>query len=276
MSDGEPRKGTAGSDGAAYFGEEVRALRESLGLSQDQFAIKIHYNQPQISRVECGAVLASAAFAEAVDKAAGTPGTYLRMRNRLAKQGHPIWFLPYATVEKIARSISGYSNSFLMGLVQTRRYAEAVIRAAYPRVTDAEIEAQVETRLARQEIMKQESPPLLWMIAHEAALRTEVGSPEIMAEQLTRLADDASSPHVNVQVLPNDAGAPAAKVSFILVDRDQPEPKLYSEPFGYGHLTQDPETLREAGATYDRLRASALSPERSIQLIRRIAKEFST
>ncbi|MFZ4238966.1 helix-turn-helix domain-containing protein [Streptomyces murinus] len=74
-------------NGAAYFGTEVKALRDSLGLSQDVFADKLHYNQGQVSKVENGGVMASEAFAVAMDRVAGTPGVYQRLRNRLAKQG---------------------------------------------------------------------------------------------------------------------------------------------------------------------------------------------
>ncbi len=264
-------------DAVAFFGSEVRHAREHAGMTQLQLGTEAAYDRMYVAQVEGGRLFGSAQFAETCDRVFKTNGYFVRLRKRLAKLvGQPFWFLPYIEVEMTARSISDYSNAFLMGLVQTPRYAEAVFRAAHPRVADAKIEELVESRLARQEIMKQKSPPLLWLIVHEAALHTLVGSREIMAEQLTHLAEQASSPHVNVQVLLNDAGAPASNVPFILVDRDQPEPKVYSEPFGYGHLSEDPETLRYAAATYDRLQAAALSPERSVQLIRRIAEEFSS
>ncbi|MFE6778719.1 Scr1 family TA system antitoxin-like transcriptional regulator [Streptomyces sp. NPDC057702] len=263
-------------DAVAFFGSEVRHAREHAGMTQLELATEAAYDRTYVARVEGGGLLGSKHFAETCDRVFKTNGYFVRLRARVSQRGHPAWFLPYVEVEKTARSISDYSNAFVMGLVQTPRYAEALFRAAHPRETGTEIAARVEARLTRQDIMKRESPPLLWMIVHEAALRVQVGSREIMAEQLTRLADEASSPHVKVQVLPNDAGAPAVSVSFILVDRDESEPKVYSETFGQGHLADDPESLRRAGATYDRLRASALSPERSIRLIRRIAEEFSS
>ncbi|MBC3983659.1 helix-turn-helix domain-containing protein [Streptomyces buecherae] len=263
-------------DAMGFFGGEVRHAREHAGMTQLQLGTEAAYDRTYVAQVEGGRLLGSAQFAETCDRVFKTSGYFARLRERVSRRGHPAWFLPYVEIEKTARSISDYSNAFVMGLVQTPRYAEALFRAAHPRETDAEIAARVEARLSRQDIMKRESPPLLWMIVHEAVLRVQVGSREIMAEQLTRLADVTSSPHVNVQVLPNDAGAPAASVSFILLDRDEPEPKVYSEALGQGYLADDPDSLRHAGATYDRLRALALSPERSIQLIRRIAEEFSS
>ncbi|MFT2017924.1 helix-turn-helix domain-containing protein [Streptomyces sp. 796.1] len=263
-------------DAVAFFGREVKYAREHAGMTQLELAKEAAYDRTYVARVESGSLLGSVHFAETCDRVFKTNGYFSRLRKRFSQRGHPVWFLPYVEIEKMARSISDYSNAFIMGMVQTPRYAEALFRAAHPRETDDQIAARVEARMTRQEVMKQESPPLLWMIVHEAVLRVQVGSREIMAEQLTRLADDASSPHTKVQVLPNDVGAPAVSVSFILVDRDEAEPKVYSETFGQGHLADDPESLRRAGATYDRLQAAALPPERSVQLIRRIAEEFSS
>ncbi|MGW2177070.1 helix-turn-helix domain-containing protein [Streptomyces sp. NPDC001732] len=87
------------ANGAVYFGEETKALREALELSQEQFADKLHYRQAQVSKVENGTVLASEAFADAMDRVAGTPGVYVRLRAKLSKQGHPEWFVPYITLE---------------------------------------------------------------------------------------------------------------------------------------------------------------------------------
>ncbi|MDT0492538.1 helix-turn-helix transcriptional regulator [Streptomyces griseus] len=60
-----------------------------MELSQPAFAEKLRYKQPQLSKVESGAVLASEGFAEALDRVAGTPGVYGRLRAKLSKQGHP-------------------------------------------------------------------------------------------------------------------------------------------------------------------------------------------
>ncbi|WP_129840960.1 helix-turn-helix transcriptional regulator [Streptomyces sp. RFCAC02] len=263
------------ANGAAYFGEEAKALRDALGLSQGAFAEKLHYQQAQISKVENGTVLASEAFAMAMDRVAGTPGVYLRLRNKLSKQGHPEWFVPYIELEKSAAKVEDYSNAFVMGVLQTAEYAEAVYRAAHPRETDAQIMRRVELRLRRHEILEREVPPLLWVILHEAVLRTVVGSSAVMVGQLDRLLGLAASPHVTLQVLRFKAGAPASGLPFTLLTQADGTTVLYSETTGHGHVNDSATAVRDWTAMYERLRASAESEARSLRLIHSIMEEHA-
>ncbi|MFK0100946.1 MULTISPECIES: helix-turn-helix transcriptional regulator [unclassified Streptomyces] len=263
------------SNGAAYFGEEVKALREALDLSQTGFADRLHYQQAQVSKVENGAALASEAFAQAMDRVAGTPGTYVRLRAKLSKRGHPEWFIPYIELERTAAKIEDYSNAFVMGMLQTPEYAEAVYRAAHPRESDAQIKQRVEIRLRRREILEREDPPLLWVILHESVLRTVVGSSAVMVGQLEHLLAMAASPHVSLQVLRSTAGAPASGLPFILLTQADGTTVLYSETAGQGHVNDSAATVQEWAATYERLRASAESEARSLRLIHSIMEDHA-
>ncbi|MFI6639526.1 helix-turn-helix domain-containing protein [Streptomyces sp. NPDC050504] len=269
-----------GSDGpsnaAEYFGEEAKRLREALGYSQDGFTEVIHYGQSHISKVENGLVLASAPFADALDKAAGTPGVYARLRERLSNVGgHPEWFVPYVELEKTAALVEDYSMAFVMGALQTWQYAEAVYRAAHPRETDEQIKARVEARLRRAETIEREDPPLLWVIVHEAALRAVVGSPSVMEGQLQHLLQLAASPHVTLQVWRLGAGAPPSGLPFTLLTQPDGAKVLYSEAVGQGYVTDSVSGVRAGTAMYDRLRASAESEVRSLRLIRSIMEEHA-
>ncbi|WP_330239816.1 helix-turn-helix domain-containing protein [Streptomyces sp. NBC_00525] len=263
------------ANGAAYFGAEVRALREALALSQTGLADRLHYQQAQVSKVENGVMLASEAFAQAMDRVAGTPGTYVRLRTKLSKLGHPEWFIPYIQLEKTATKVEDYSNAFVMGMLQTPEYAEAVYRAAHPRESDAQIKQRVEIRLRRREILERENPPLLWVILHESVLRTVVGSSAVMVGQLEHLLAMAANPHVSLQVLPFAAGAPSSELAFILLTQADGTTVLYSEAAGQGHVNDSAATVQEWTATYERLRASAESEARSLRLIHSIMKEHA-
>ncbi|MBW1595703.1 helix-turn-helix transcriptional regulator [Streptomyces sp. JJ38] len=263
------------ANGAAYFGQEVRALRESLGRSQEKFAELLHYQQAQVSKVENGTVLASEAFAEAMDRVAGTPGVYVRLRNKLSKQGHPEWFIPYVELEKSAAKVEDFSNALIMGMLQTSDYAEGTFRATHPRETDDQIKMRVEARLRRREVMDREALPLLWVILHEATLRTVVGSPAVMRGQLEHLAAEGATPHITLQVLPSRAGAPASSLPFTLLTQEDGSTVLYSETREKGNVSDSVTAVASAQTTYERLRAAALSPEESQALIRQIAEEYA-
>ncbi|MFD8969265.1 Scr1 family TA system antitoxin-like transcriptional regulator [Streptomyces sp. NPDC059568] len=262
-------------DAAAYFGREAMFAREALGLSQVALATELHYQQPYVSKVERGAQFASEEYAAGLDRLCRTPGVYARLRERLSKRGHPGWFIPYLNLEKAATRVEDYSNAFVMGMLQTAEYAEATFRAVHPRETDDQIKARVEARLRRYEVMRREAPPLLWVILHEAVLRTVVGSPAVMVAQLDHLISEAASPHITLQVLRYKAGAPASSLPFTLLTPDDGATVLYSETRDQGHVIDSAAAVGSAQATYERLRAAARSPEKSVSLFREIAEEHT-
>ncbi|MFD4996433.1 helix-turn-helix domain-containing protein [Streptomyces buecherae] len=273
----EPPEAAGPRDGAAYFGEEVRALRETLGRSQEQFAVELHYTQSQVSKVESGCALASEPFAMAMDRVAGTPGVYRRLRNKLAKQGrgHPAWFVPYIALEESASAVTDYSCTFLMGLVQTEAYAKAVMHAAFPRESDEQIHSRVELRMRRQTVLNREGSPLaLWVIIHEAVLRNIVGDVSVMVGQLAHLVELARSPHVTLQVLPSKSGAAPSHLPFTLLELDGKPHAVYAEtPTNGGQVDESPTAVASAVRMLDRLRMAALPERESLALIRKIMED---
>ncbi|MFE4860778.1 Scr1 family TA system antitoxin-like transcriptional regulator [Streptomyces sp. NPDC056670] len=275
MSEGADQGGDP-TNAATYFGEEVKALRDSLRLSQDDFAADLHYNQGEVSKVEKGAKLASEAFAAAMDRVAKTPGVYTRLRNRLAKQGHPDWFVPYITLEESATGVTDYSCTFLMGLLQTPEYAAAVVRASFPRESDDQIKKRVELRMQRHGVLERDTPPALWVIIHEAVLRTVVGDRAVIVGQLERLTVLGQSPNVTLQALPFEAGAAPSHLPFTLLSLDEKPHAVYTETPTHGGQTDDtPAVVAAAVQKFDRLRMAALSEEKSLDLIRKIMEDHA-
>ena len=79
------------------------------------------------------------------------------------------------------------------GLLQTPEYARAVTRAAVGAACEEQLDALVEVRIARQDVLRAEPPLELSAVLDEAVLRREVGGPEVMARQLRRLAEAAAT-----------------------------------------------------------------------------------
>jgi hypothetical protein len=73
-----------------------------------------------------------------------------------------------------------------------------------------EIEDRVAARLARQSLFTRERPPRCIYYLHELVLRTPVGGPAVLAEQLRHLLRMAARPAVTLRVLPTSVGAHAA------------------------------------------------------------------
>ncbi|EFG07264.1 Helix-turn-helix domain-containing protein [Streptomyces clavuligerus] len=245
-------------------------------MTQSALADDCQVERTYVSRVESGTRFPSERYVEACDRIFGTSGVYTRLRRRLLDMGHPGWFRKYVALEREVVEIHGYANSFMMGLLQTPEYAYAVFRAAHPRETDARIKTRVAARMRRHEVLERTDPPLLWFIIHEGALRTVVGSSEVMVGQLERLAQMAESPNVVVQVLPFSAGAPAAGSPFMLLTQGNQEGRiLYSDTIGHGYMNDSPAVVSSWGSTFDRLRMAAESETRSLGLIHSIMKEHA-
>ncbi|MFD5032505.1 Scr1 family TA system antitoxin-like transcriptional regulator [Streptomyces sp. NPDC058220] len=276
MSEPTTHESAEPQDGAAYFGQEVKYAREFAKMTQQQLADACHYKRPYVTRIEGGSLLASEQFAEACDRVFKTPGSFTRLRRRVSERGHPGWFIPYVKLEREATSVAGYWNAFVTGMLQTPDYARAVFRAMHPRAADDQIEGWIEARLRRREVMERAEPPLLWIIVHEGALRTMVGGKDVMVGQLNHLLVAAESPHIMIQVLCFRAGAPASHVPFILLTQNDGATVMYSETTGQGHVTDSATAVTSAQATYERLRASALSPDDSLAFIRKITEEHAT
>ena len=178
-------------------------------------------------------------------------------------------------LERQATTISNYSTPLVMGMLQTPEYAREVFQAVHPRASASEIDAKVERRLRRREVMEKDAPPLLWCILNEACLRTVVGGREVMAAQLAHLLKEAESPHITIQVLPFAVGASPAAESFTLLTFEDGPPVAYVDTAMAGHLIESADAVANASATYDRLRAAALHPDQSLAMIRRVMEEYA-
>ncbi|MEU0841321.1 helix-turn-helix transcriptional regulator [Streptomyces sp. NPDC005962] len=271
----ETDEGSEPESGPAFLGAEVRIWRLRAKLSQRELGLEANYGQQYVAKVEAGERLASQEFAKACDQVFCTPGLFWRLRERASQHGYPDWFVPYVQFERQATSILDYSATFVMGMLQTADYARAVFRSAHPREDDVKIEAKVERRLRRREVMEKDATPLLWCILNEACVRTVVGGADVMRAQLAHLLKEAEAPDVTLQVLPFAAGAPPVPGSFTLLTFDEGPDIAYADTAMSGQMVDSKAEVERAAARYQRLRAAALHPKESLDMIRRVMEEYT-
>ncbi|MEU6057541.1 helix-turn-helix transcriptional regulator [Streptomyces sp. NPDC047097] len=258
------------------FVADVQQVRIARKFTLKSLGIATGYSESYVCKVEKGVLIPSDKFAMGCDRAFGTGTLFTRQLRRALASDHPSWFAPYIQLELRAAEILDYSTMFIMGMLQTEEYARATLRAYHPRDGQAVLESRVAGRIRRYEVMERPSPPLLWVVLHEACLHTQVGGREVMAAQLERLVAEAAGPHVTLQVLPFAAGSPVTGAPFtVLTFKDGPS-VVQSEggPLG-GRLSEDPKTVANAHQVYHRLRADALSPDASVARIKSMLKEYT-
>jgi transcriptional regulator with XRE-family HTH domain len=253
-----------------YYGYELRRHRETAGLTQKQLGAIVSYTGSLVGQVETARKLPTAEFSERVDAALGTGGLLSRLLGLVLRSQLPAWFQQVAELEARATEISTFQTHMVHGLLQTEGYARAVLGTMDPEGLDD----RTAVRLARQRILEKTEPPVLWAILGEGALRQEIGGPEVMRGQLGRLLSFESNPRVNVQVLPYSAGEHAGLTGSFNLYRFAGDPAiLYTEGYGAGHPTANPDTVRDCSLRYDHLQAAALSIKDSAELIRQVMEE---
>ncbi|WP_318211439.1 helix-turn-helix transcriptional regulator [Streptomyces sp. SJL17-1] len=253
-----------------YFGSELRRLREEAGLNQEQLGDIVFCTASLIGQIETAKKVPTREFSERLDAALLTGGVFSRLVGLVLKSQLPTWFQPYADMEAKATYISTYQSQLVYGLLQTEEYARAVLSVENP----GRLDEMVAARMERQRILEREHPPVLCVVLDEAVLYREIGGAEVMRNQLAHLLGFLDDPWIQVQILPFETGQHSAMMgSFTLLRFDDDPDLFYAESYDSGHMTANPQVIRERSVGYARLQASALSREDSAALIERVMEE---
>ncbi|MFD5797469.1 helix-turn-helix domain-containing protein [Streptomyces diastatochromogenes] len=253
-----------------YYGFELRRCREAAGLTQRQLGDIINFTGSLVGQVETARKLPTLDFSERADAALGTGGLLSRLHPLVMRSQLPAWFQQVAELEVRAVQICSFQENLVLGLLQTEAYARSVLGA----LDQSNLEDRTAVRLARQRVFEKEEPPVFWAVLGEAVLCQEIGGPEIMRKQLAHLLTFEDNPRINIQILPFSAGAHAGMQGSFDLYRFASDPTIvYTEGYGSGHPTANPDTVNDCSLRYDHLRAAALSIKDSAELIRRVMED---
>lgn len=269
---------------------EVRRLREEAGRTREDIARLLDCGLPKISKLETHRANFNPSELIRILDYLGAPDplrTQLIEWNREARhrgllQEHPEAApeirRPYMAFEQDASGLQVYEVELIHGLAQTEDYARAVVEAMAPGMSDADVRRRVELRMARQSLLTGDDPIAYWLILNEAVIRRAVGGAKVMVDQIHHLLELADLKHVTLQILPNSAGAHAAMSSpftILSFGNDDEPPMVYVEDVSHSYLLEKVEQLDTYNVAFNRLRASALSPDLSSELLRQAANEWT-
>ena len=270
----------------AKLGAELRRLRGRAGLTSGKAAELVGWHQSKISRMETGTSAAKAADVTRLLDAYGVtdPGQRTLLETlatapRGAREDRwwseyrevlPAEYRDFISLEADASAVRTLETSVVPGLLQTRRYALAVTRAALADAAAREVESLVEVRIARQAVLRSTRPPRLHAVLDEAVLRRHVGGPGVMAEQLRHLRRMGTLPHVRLQILPFAAGEHVGLTGpFVIFSYSRSsdlDVVVVDHLMSSLHLERK-EDLRAYVAAFASLQASALSHEESMSFV---------
>ncbi|GAA3967811.1 helix-turn-helix domain-containing protein [Thermobifida alba] len=273
---------------AQWLGKMLKELREQNGLKLTDSAEYLQRSFSAISKFESGALPIREPEVRALMDLYGVEGerqraALIQLSREVSKTGWwekysddiTDWFVDYVWLESRARHIRAYEVTPVNGLLQTREYAEAWMRAVNPHDSAAQIERGVELRMARQKILRGEKAVELEVLLDEAALRRIVGGRDVMREQLQHLLVCGKQSNIEIRVLPYSAGAHASPDGgFTLLHLEDPFPLVAYTVGVAGGVYLESHEAERVDVLYNRLRESSLSPEESAKLIVELQKEM--
>jgi transcriptional regulator with XRE-family HTH domain len=266
---------------------ELRRLRDAAKLTIEEVGEKLECSASKISRIETGHVGVTPRDARDLLELYDVPPARLEALVQLAREARKKgWWHAYNEVftgsfvglESDASSLRAFQALLVPGLLQTEDYTRAVMRSIRPDWTENDVERRVDARMERQRLLTDTDPPNYWAIMDEAVLCRTVGGPSVMNAQLRRLHEICALPNVTLQVVPFDAGAHSSMEGpfLILGFPEQADPDVvYVDTTTAGVYLEEQADVQRYTLMFDHLRASALSPDDTLQMVSRAAERLS-
>ena len=263
---------------------QLREIRKDAGLTARQVAQAAGWHESKCSRIENARTIPSPADIRAWCKACGVPdqatdltatlraidSMYVEWRRqvpagmrRIQEASLPLW--------ERTRQFRIYEPGVIPGLFQTAEYARARMgRIAEFNGIPNDLDTAVAARMQRQHVLRH-GDHRFEVVLEEWALRSRIGSREMMAAQLAHLSQELALPPVSLGIIPVSAARTMwSSPGFWIFDESR---VLVETPAAELAITQP----REIGVylrTFQELAAMAVYGSHARELISRAAADF--
>lgn len=226
-------------------GALLLGLRQRAGVGAAAAAAELKSTVSSVNRYEAGAVVPNWGTVRTLLSFYGASAGEVDQAARLWEEANqepssvrlpaavPGAFRKLVNAEREAVRERELAPCVIPGLLQTRRYAQALEDAAHrfynPKTRQANV---IAARMNRQKPLDGPDPLVLHALIDEAAFRRQVGGPDVLREQLAQLLVLAERPNITLQAIPVEAGAYGTmNGSCIIVDYPEPDatPGVYLE-----------------------------------------------
>ncbi|GAA4595672.1 transcriptional regulator with XRE-family HTH domain [Actinoplanes octamycinicus] len=263
------------------LGAQLRRLREEAKISTEQAAAAIEVTASTLRRIEQGKVgIKGPSLTALLDKYnvddVELRDTLLSMAREGKARGWwakysdlPQVYRQYIGLESAAEEIQDFQTIVVPGLLQTEAYARAMTSSGARKPTPEAVQQNVTVRMERQKLVT-EGKLRLVAVMDEAVLHRQIGGAEVMREQLTAMLELAKLRNVTLQVIPFKEGAYASMLSsFAILTLPAGPNVVYIEGLT-GDLYAEGDEVQRCVTVLNELRASALSPSASLEMIKQI------
>jgi hypothetical protein len=259
-----------------HVGALIKNFRTRAGLTQREVAERLLISVSTESAYECGERIPTSSFLADMDRLCDARGALESCIPMMEEEKYPPTFVGWVRLQKKAAVINGYESMVFPGLLQTEVYMRALYESRVPRLQDDQIERDVQARLERQALLKQVPVPNFGYVIEESVLYRAVGGPTVLRGQLLHvLGLTRSMSNLMVQVMPTDRQLHAGLAGPVQL-LSTLEGRLYAYEDGQlaGRLISKPKEVAQCMDRFGMLRAQALNPWESADLIERTAERL--
>lgn len=279
------RLGKRNQERLRLFVTEMKSWRAQHGWSQRDLARECGYSPSAVASVESYDRPPTVSLAKALDHAfqtpgyapgassgdPGTPGTFQNILEQAGKITIPAAYRQFLEElrQQPVRTIYWSEHSYIPGILQTPGYARAVLEHT-PNITEDVVNERLAERLAIQQILTRTDPPppVLWIVMDEHILEREVGSPEIMHEQCSHVAEIAHRPNVTIQVVSGAKEHPGLTGAYVIAEMISGESLASVDSATLVQMTDEPDAIADLKLIFDSLQTEAYRGSESLDRLK--------
>jgi transcriptional regulator with XRE-family HTH domain len=267
------------------LGAELRHIREGRGYNGIDMAERLKWTSTMLSRAETGKRTMNTIEVATYTGLCGVTGEEQdKLLGLLAEsddyrlKAHP-GQIPDALrtlmfYESTANVIESVQPLNIPGITQTPEYARALFEEG-GWFDPATIEDCVSIRMSRREVLTRVDPALCTFYVHEYALRTMVGGPQVMHEQMLQMLFASSRPQCVIRVIPASAGSRGLTASaFQVFHYPEGPPVVYVQNETTCEFLENGEDLSAYQAVLNRVASVALNDAQSRSTIASMASQY--
>ncbi len=273
------------------LGKELRTLRERAGLTAESVSVDLGFSRSKVSRVEGGDIplpklsdLEKLMDKYGVSEPEDRDALLAMQRESLSREPFTSYrqLMPSGTplflgLERDADKIRAYENFVVHGLLQTETYAHAQGMAAKvveERTTDF-VQGNVRVRMERKADRVREDGPEIHFIITENALRTVMGSPEVMREQYAEILRISKFDNVDVQIIPDDLPIYRSGWNFEILEFDTLGPVASSDSHKATTIWSKESDVGQYQRQFEAMAKAAPGPAQTPQILRDLEKKLT-
>ncbi|MFE1522209.1 helix-turn-helix domain-containing protein [[Kitasatospora] papulosa] len=277
------------------LGQELRRLRKAARFTMAEATEGLGFSEAQLQRIETGTSSLRRAqhLRELLDRYTVTDPAVIDELLKIQREASneewvtaftdamtPTQMSKFVGIEEVARTIRAYHPLLPWGSLQTEAYARALFAMQQPvlEVPTESVDKAVRLRMQRREFITREDDPVqVVAVIGEAALRHIVGDVEVMREQCEDLIKLSQLENVTIQILPTNGKRYRFAADFSILDMGDELPPQVQADNAWGALAMSgkPRDVGVFSRRFERLSASALPPEETVDYVRTLAREIS-